>query len=339
MNRSAHLKLNRRSLVALAGGAALIAGTVSASAAADVAAGQHRSAAAAVPEECRGTQDTNNGTPVRTAFPHDATTGPEVGGYDEDNLTPSGVTGQWVINQDGTVIDGVYHNGFIDVRADNVTIRNSVVCGIAHHLVRNSGQNLTIENSIVRGQRGGEGEPCLSAVSWGNYTLTKSEIAYCADLIKVSAVTEVTDSWFHDQWANRQPGNPGLHPDTAQKNKDLDLVELTFTGNAAYGDSCVGHRHFQIQDATDDVVEINGNFFYGLQGVINVGGSISGHINNNTLAGSATEGPFTDFDSGHMHPGLWRGNHGAISKSGNAFESGEPVPANGIADPYICVAG
>lgn len=333
MDRLKNLKDRTRLLFATLGGLVLVIGSL-------VAAGAPASSSTlvAVPSECQSAAG-SNGTWTRTAFPHDANTGPEVGGYDEDNLTPSGHSGRWLIRQDGTVIDGVFHNGFIDVQADNVTIRNSVVCGLAHHIIRNTGQNLTIENSIIRGELGGEGEPCLSAVSWGNYTLTRSEITYCADLIKISGITEVTDSWFHDQWADRQPGNPGLHPDTAQKNSARDLDTLVFEGNAAYGDPCVGHRHFQISNATNDTVEIDDNFFYGLQGIINVGGTIGGHINNNTLAGSATEGPFTDFNTGHMAPGQWEGNHAGISKSGNVFESGEPLPASGQTDPYTCVTG
>lgn len=331
MDRVKYLKERTKALLATAGGLALVLGSL-------VAASAPASSTelVAVPPECQNTGE-NNGTWIRTAFPHDATTGPEVGGYDEDNLTSSGRTGRWLIRQDGTVIDGVFHNGFIDVRADNVTIRNSVICGQAFHLIRNTGQNLTIENSIIRGERGGEGQPCLSAVSWGNYTLTKSEVTYCTDLIKVSGFTEVTDSWFHDAFTHRLPNGQGTHNDTAQKNVNRDLIKLKFEGNAAYGDPCTSNRHFQITNASNDEIEIEENFFYGLHGIVNIGGTVNGHISKNTLAGSATEGPFSDFDTGHMAPGLWTGNHQSLSKPGNVFETGQPVPADGKADPYVCV--
>ena len=58
-------------------------------------------------------------------------------------MRPSGVSGKWTITQAGAVINGVYHNGTIEVRANNVTIRNSLICGTGALLIRNYATGLT----------------------------------------------------------------------------------------------------------------------------------------------------------------------------------------------------
>jgi hypothetical protein len=289
-----------------------------------------------------GVTSAANDTSVRSQWPTDATTGPEVAGYNENALPRSGVNGAWRITEDGTVIDGKFHHGIVEVNADNVTIRNSVVCGAGPHIVRNNGQNLVIENSIIRGERGGgvddpeTGTPCQAAVAFGNYTIRSSEITYCNDGVKIANVVEIHDSWFHDMYTNRFGNGAGTHNDTVQL-ADSALPRFIFQGNSAYQDPCTSNRHFQLAPIagpkTVGVLRIVANFFYGINGFnLDRGLSVSdGLIGSNTFAGSANTGPF--------HGLLYTGDGmDSVTRSANVYESSESANAN-PGSGYQCVAG
>jgi hypothetical protein len=296
-----------------------------------------------VSPSCRNETDQVNGTSVRRDWPGDATTGPEVTGHDEDFLSPSGVDGRWVITEDGTVIDAVYHYGIVDVRADDVTIRNSVICGAGPQIVLNEGHDLVIEDSIVRGETGraadsaqATGAPCEAAVVYGDYTIRRSEITDCVDGLKVAGDVEVTDSWFHDNYDNRLGGGAGTHNDTVQQ-ADSALGRLVFEGNAVYQDPCTSNRHFQMAPTggprTIGTLRIEGNFFYGINGFMFDRGIRvdDGVIRANTFAGSASQGPF----HGLLYAGTGMGD---VTARGNVYESGEPADAN-AGPTYRCVPG
>jgi hypothetical protein len=283
-----------------------------------------------------------NETGVRGQWPTDATTGPEVAGYNESSLPRSGVNGMWRITEDGTVIDGKFHHGIIEVQADNVTIRNSVICGVGPHIVLNRGQNLVIENSIIRGERGAgvddpeTGTPCQASVAFGNYTIRRSEITNCNDGVKVANVVEIHDSWFHDMYTNRFGNGAGTHNDTVQM-ADSAMPRFIFQGNSAYQDPCTSNRHFQLAPIdgpkTAGVMRIVDNFFYGINGFnLDRGLTVAdGLISGNTFAGSASRGPFNRL--------LYTGDGmDSVTRSGNVYESDEPANAN-PGSSYQCVAG
>jgi hypothetical protein len=296
--------------------------------------------AGTVPAACRNDAATANGARVRAGFPTDATTGPEVAGRNEDGLPPSGAPARWTITRDGTVVDGVFHHGVIDVKADHVTIRNSVVCGTGTILVRNYGTGLVVENSIVRAERGTvadarTGSPCGAAIAFGDYTLRRSEIAGCNDGLKAVGATEVYDSWFHDNYA-RRGGPDGTHNDTVQS-VNGPLTRLVFVGNAAYQDPCTSNRHFQLAPTEPQPpiggLRIERNFFYGINGInLDRGQTVAaGAMTGNMFAGSASRGPFNRL----LYAG--DGMH-TLPVSGNRYESGEPADTN-PGRSYQCAAG
>jgi hypothetical protein len=296
----------------------------------------------AVKAACRNAGTVNNGTHARSGFPTDATTGPQVGGHREDSLRSSGRTGQWRITGNGTVVDGVYHNGTIVVDASNVTIRNSIVCGTGNHIIFNNSTGLTIENSILRGERGtvanpDSGEPCQSGVAYGNYVMRRTEVTGCADGVKATGSVEIYDSWFHDNYSNRFGNGAGTHNDTLQTT-GARTEKLVFIRNAAYQDSCTSNRHFQLASTHQQTgpiadLRIQNNFFYGIK-FVNIDRTTTvtnGTISGNTFAGTATRGPF----SGPMYSGS--GMTG-VRVTANVYESGQPANTN-FAASYTCVAG
>lgn len=285
---------------------------------------------------CKNTTVTANGTTVRPQYANDASTGPEVGGLNEDKLLSSGRSGKWSITQDGYVINGVYHNGVIEVNANNVIIKNSVICGAGTMIVRNNGQNLTIENSIIRGERGvsinaNTGEPCAAGVGYGNYTMRRTEIVGCADGAKLANKVAIYNSFFHDNF--RKEGV--THTDIIQKNDLTLLNSFVYEGNASYGKTCTSNRHFQIEGRADQpamsLLRIKGNFFYGLKGINFLDmKTTSGEFSGNVFAGSATQGP--------MSPPLYAGGGAGLNISGNRYESGQPADSN-YAFSYKCTDG
>lgn len=291
-----------------------------------------------VKSTCKNTSTTANGTHIRTDFPHDGTTGPEVAGLNEDKLPPSGVSGRWTITQSGAVIDSVYHNGIIDVKADNVTIKNSVICGRGGLVIRSYNKNLLIENSIVRGERDDSAPdvtPCPAGVGYGNYTLVRSELTWCADGIKTSGYTDVRNNWFHDNYTYRLGSGAGTHNDTAQQ-AGSDSSYYVFNDNSAYQDPCTSNRHFQMAP-TNGVfsapnLRIQNNFFYGIMG-FNFDRDFTapgGIISSNIFAGTASKGPFSN---GMLYSGS---GMGTVERFDNVFESGEPADNN--PGGYQCAA-
>lgn len=295
-----------------------------------------------VPAACRPAAE-NNGTELRTDFPTDATTGPELNGHDEDRLKVSGKPSTWTITAANTVVDGVFHHGRIEVSAPGVTIKNSVICGVGALIVRSNSTGLVIENSILAGEKGRSngsdtGQPCEAAVGYGTYTLLRSEVFGCADGLKVANSVTVRDSYFHDNYANRLGSGAGTHNDTVQQ-ANSPLNTFNFTGNSAYQDECTSNRHFQMAPTanpggTVGTWRIDGNFFYGIR-LINVDRGVrvaDGLMRDNVLAGTATRGPFP-------HP-LYAGDGmGTITRSGNTYEDGAPANNNYVESSYTCVGG
>lgn len=284
-----------------------------------------------VKESCKNlTDETADGTTIRTEFPHDGTTGPEVAGLNEDKLPPSGVSGKWTVTEDGAVIDSVHHYGTMVIEADNVTIKNSIICGgnSSPLIIQNSGQNLVVENSIVRGEWLSDGtKACTASLGYGNYTLLRSELTACADGVKTSGVIDIRYNWFHDNFTDRGGDGSGTHNDTVQQ-VNGNSPSFVFEGNSAYQDPCTSNRHFQMAPSGGAYsafnMRINNNFFYGIMG-LNFSREFTapgGVISNNTFAGSWASGPF---NSGLLYSG---GNVGEIQRTGNEFESGEPANTN-----------
>jgi hypothetical protein len=120
------------------------------------------------------------------------------------------VNGSYVVSQAGAVVDGQEIHGCVEVRAANVTIRNTRILGNdCFYAVRNFSTGLRLENDeITCGGSGGTG------VTSDNYTVVKSNVYGCENGFNVHSNVVVQDSWIHNLYYG-----PGAHTDGAQFNQ------------------------------------------------------------------------------------------------------------------------
>lgn len=275
--------------------------------------------------ECGGTKNTlNNGTAVRRNFPHAGNTGPKV-------VPTKTHTGQMVITEAGKVIDGYTIKGQVMVRAQNVTIRNSVIYGQGNFVVDNveGGSNLTVEDSVICGYGTRDlpdqfNSPCDAVIGASNYTVRRSNLSGCNDILKASNRVEAYDNYMHDNYTHRLANGSGTHNDTVQMRGNT-LTRFIFSGNSAYEDPCASNRHFQLAPTVTPVIggylRIQNNFFYGIK-VFNLDRgykSTDGLISGNTYAGSASRSSFSPDERPHIYAG---DGMGSVGISGNVWEQG-----------------
>jgi len=142
--------------------------------------------------------------PSACGFPDSTNTGVPVG----NKLAI--LNSNYVVSQAGAIVDGQEIHGCVEVRAANVTIRNSRILGDnCFYAVRNFSTGLRLENDeITCGDSNG------TAVTADNYTVIKSNVHGCENGFNVNNNVVVQDSWVHDLYYG-----PGAHTDGAQFNQ------------------------------------------------------------------------------------------------------------------------
>lgn len=110
-----------------------------------------------------------------------------------DGLTPVVRTGDWVVTQDGLVIDGREIRGNLIVRADDVTVTRTRVLGTGRHVVHCDGcRDLLIEDSELIGVAD-EAQNCLA---FSNYTVRRSLLSGCIDGAKANGDSVLEGNWI-----------------------------------------------------------------------------------------------------------------------------------------------
>ncbi|NGN93040.1 DUF4082 domain-containing protein [Nocardioides sp. KC13] len=128
---------------------------------------------------------------IPDGFPNPATTGVPTG----VRLTP--YTGPCNITAAGTVIDGKIVNCTLNVRAADVTIRNSVINGTVYNDEASNGLGFTIVDSEVRiGNRGGTG------IGNVGFTAVRVEVTGGNRSINCWRDCTVRDSYVHGQFTD-----------------------------------------------------------------------------------------------------------------------------------------
>ncbi len=99
-------------------------------------------------------------------------------------------SGRIIVRKDGTVIDGKYVKGSIDVRADNVTIKNTIVEYSGYHSIRiyDGAEGTRIENSKVLCQVPNK----TNGIMPGNYTADGVDLEGCRNDFMFSAAKPAT---------------------------------------------------------------------------------------------------------------------------------------------------
>jgi hypothetical protein len=133
------------------------------------------------------------GSPTATGgWPDASNTGVPAGRV----LVPSG---SMTITEAGAVIDGRDITGPVEVRAPNVTIRNSRITSNSMYVVYNWSTNLTIEDSeLVDGPDTGQNN-CHNGVGDSSFTVRRTEITGCENAANFGGDNiTFADNYIHD---------------------------------------------------------------------------------------------------------------------------------------------
>jgi hypothetical protein len=145
---------------------------------------------------------------------------PDVGVPEGTELTVH--EGDLVITTPGAVIDAMDVRGLVKVKADGVTIRNSVIRGRAIQdnfaLITNDlgAYSFTLEDSELRPT---EHSPWINGITGANFTVRRTEIAEVVDQVHITGSDVVVeDSWLHDNLYYEEDPNTGgeVHSDNIQ---------------------------------------------------------------------------------------------------------------------------
>lgn len=153
------------------------------------------------------TTTTTTEPPPPTGFPNASNTGPT------GPLTES--TGDVFVTTAGTVIENRKINGCVIVSASNVTIRNSEIrCDDQAVVVADANgtgaQNLVVEDSLIECAH----HAGTTGITWRNYTVRRSELFGCENILWVQENVVIEDSYIHDPIPCCGPGDP--HTDSIQ---------------------------------------------------------------------------------------------------------------------------
>jgi hypothetical protein len=141
-------------------------------------------------------------TTAPAAFPNGSTTGVPAG------ATLTSYTGPTIITTAGTVIDSKTITSCLTIKADNVTIRNSLIRGNCFFNVLNEdSKNLVLTDVEIDGLNA---NPAGAGVGVSNYSCTRCDIHGTGDGAKMSSSTTIRDSFIHDLAFGNDSHNDGV---------------------------------------------------------------------------------------------------------------------------------
>lgn len=129
-------------------------------------------------------------------------------------LRPSG---RLTITRDGTVIDGLDVTGAINIKASNVTIRNTRISSSSYYLIRvYAGFRGTVIEDV---ELNGLGTAIASGISGSYLSVRRTDISGVGDGVKVGSNTRYEGNWIHDL-----ARGGGVHPDGLQAQDARNIV-------------------------------------------------------------------------------------------------------------------
>ena len=147
-------------------------------------------------------------TPARTGVPA--------------GTTLTDYTGPATITTAGTVLDAKKITGCLVIKADDVTIKNSLIRSTCLFNVLSDNGNTGLQLTDVEID-GGNNLASDSAVSGGGYTCLRCDVHGTIDGFKAGTDVTIQDSWVHDLAMTAQSHNDGI--------QSLGTTRLTIAGN------------------------------------------------------------------------------------------------------------
>ncbi|GAA3579194.1 hypothetical protein GCM10022197_40850 [Microlunatus spumicola] len=247
------------------------------------------------------TQPTTTPAPApapSNGFPDAGSTGVPTG------VSLSAYTGPSTITRDGTVIDGKKITSCLVIKADDVTIKNSLLQSgqcFFNVLSDEGNTGLTLTDVEIDGQGNTGGD---SAINGGGYTCLRCDIHGTVDGLKAQSGVVVRDSFIHDLAQSRDSHNDGI--------QTLGTTSLKILHNRIVIGGSATSAIILSTNAADQIrnVQIDGNLLgggaytvYGGYDSPSVAGKVSNiAITNNRFttaifAKSGAFGPLTSADS------------------------------------------
>ncbi|WP_238017043.1 hypothetical protein KZZ52_06090 [Dactylosporangium sp. AC04546] len=135
-------------------------------------------------------------------FPAENNTGYPKGlaGDTRKKVTLTPYTGPMTITVAGTVIDGKDINGHLEIKAKNVTIRNSRirVANVQAVTSTDDNANLRIEDTEIDGQGKDASTGGIALIGRTGFTLLRVNAHGSGDILRIDGTGTVQDSWLHD---------------------------------------------------------------------------------------------------------------------------------------------
>jgi hypothetical protein len=164
---------------------------------------------------------------------------------DASNTGPTGVlaesTGNITVSTPGTVIKNRKINGCIRIRASNVTVRNSEINCEGATGISNNHMGLVVEDTEIEcGHRPGQ-----TGISSGNFTVRRTEVFGCENIIWAERNVVIEDSYLHDpipccRWSEPKPHTDSIQIPTGAANIRIEdnrvyggYIDRSDFGNAA----------------------------------------------------------------------------------------------------------
>lgn len=244
-------------------------------------------------------------------FPNDSNTGWQPTGV---TLKPSGdgVESQYVIDNEGAVIDSLDISGCVSVRASNVTIRRSRVrCTSYFPIVTyDAYKNLLVEDVEIDGLANGFTN---AAVGFSNYTLRRANIHNISEGPHPSDNVLIEDNYIHDM-----VGCDICHVDAIQSDGANNVIirHNTLINQAWSKNSAV---RFATEGSASDNVLIENNLLEG--------GNYEIQINSQGHGFPQHVRVFNNRFGRDYRFGVWDVEGGNIQAAGNVMDNnGEPAP-------------
>jgi len=176
--------------------------------------------------------------PVPPGYPTPADTGLAGVGLTIDDLTP--YTGPVVISTAGTTLYRMSIPDGLDIRADNVTIRECYIGIDGCNGLSNNGSNCVVEDCLMIGRPCGQ--RAGNAFQGGGYVIRRCDVSQYHDGLKLPRTNTMTDTIIHDLLVEEYSPGQFTHNDCTQSPGGCDYALIdgcTLLARYQQGVSCM----------------------------------------------------------------------------------------------------